>query len=460
MSPRRRLRSRKRQRLGNGRKNRSLNPFRSRRAPRHPRPSRRHPNLAAPPRDYGDFERRFGTQWVVWVGGLALALGGIFLVRYSIEAGLFTPGLRIIFGAILALFLVALGEIARRREIVTGISQINAAHIPSILTAAGTTIAYADVWAAYALYNFVPAGAAFVLLGLVALATLAAALVHGPGLAGLGLVGAYITPVLVGSDQPNYWALYVYLAVVTAAAYALARMRLWRWLAITAACFSLLWMLVGLTLPEQIGPHAFHAVAGFALASAFIVAGLLYGPEAQRGRYDLVSCGILAGYLLGAFLLVFANRHDAFAVVTLFVLCAATVAVAWRSEAVTPAIAAAALLAVLVVGHWSTSDYFVYLHRPGGPLSGLPLVLKVEGLRAASAVRYRDRAPVRRCRLSCAGPRRASLFRDPVGRGLGAHADPDAGRAELRRHRICARRSRSPRLHCCWRPCSRLRPNG
>ena len=339
------------------------------------------PEPPAPPRDYGDFERRFGTQWVVWVGGIALALGGIFLVRYSIEAGLFTPGLRVIFGAILALFLVGLGELARRREIVTGIAQINSAHIPSILTAAGTTVAYADVWAAYALYNFLPSGAAFVLLGLVALATLAAALVHGPGLAGLGLVGAYVTPVLVGSNEPNYWALYIYLAIVTAAAYALARMRMWRWLAITAACFSLFWMLVGISLPEQIAPHAFHAVAGFALACAFIVSDFLYGPQAQRGRFDLTSSWILAGYLFGAFLLVFVNRHDARAVATLFLLCAATVAVAWRSEAVTPAIGAAALLALVVVGHWATSDYFVHLHRPGGPFSGLPLVLKVEGLR-------------------------------------------------------------------------------
>src|SRR5262245_58725027 len=31
------------------------------------------------------FEERLGTQWAVWVGGLALALGGVFLVRYSIE---------------------------------------------------------------------------------------------------------------------------------------------------------------------------------------------------------------------------------------------------------------------------------------------------------------------------------------------------------------------------------------
>jgi uncharacterized membrane protein len=30
--------------------------------------------------DLEDFEKRFGTQWVVWVGGIALALGGIFLI--------------------------------------------------------------------------------------------------------------------------------------------------------------------------------------------------------------------------------------------------------------------------------------------------------------------------------------------------------------------------------------------
>ena len=40
-------------------------------------------------------EEKFGTRWVVWVGGLALALGGIFLVRYSIEQGLIGPGMRV-----------------------------------------------------------------------------------------------------------------------------------------------------------------------------------------------------------------------------------------------------------------------------------------------------------------------------------------------------------------------------
>src|SRR5215216_3096830 len=173
------------------------------------------PPAGQPEEPERSFEERFGTQWVVWVGGLALALGGIFLVRYSIEQGLIGPGVRTLLGALLAAALIAGGEWTRRHEIRTGFADIPTAHIPSILTAAGTTVAFATVYAAYALYEFLSPGVAFVLLGLVALATLAAALLHGPALAGLGLVGAYVTPLLVSTTEPSFWALYLYLAVVT-----------------------------------------------------------------------------------------------------------------------------------------------------------------------------------------------------------------------------------------------------
>ena len=71
-------------------------------APRRPPP---------PPRSIG-FEERFGTRWVVWVGGIALALGGIFLVRYTIQQGLIGPGVRIALGALLA------ARFGRRRRMV------------------------------------------------------------------------------------------------------------------------------------------------------------------------------------------------------------------------------------------------------------------------------------------------------------------------------------------------------
>ncbi len=129
------------------------------------------------------------------------------------------------------------GEFTRRKESSSSAAPSTIANIPAILTAAGTAVAFATVYAAYALYGFLAPPVAFVLLGLVALGTLAAALLHGPALAGLGVVGAFVTPVLVSSDTPDYWALYIYIAIVTAAAFGLARIRLWRWLALTTVAF-------------------------------------------------------------------------------------------------------------------------------------------------------------------------------------------------------------------------------
>ena len=40
-----------------------------------------------PPPAPTSLEEKVGTRWTIWVGGLALALGGLFLVRYSIEYG-------------------------------------------------------------------------------------------------------------------------------------------------------------------------------------------------------------------------------------------------------------------------------------------------------------------------------------------------------------------------------------
>jgi uncharacterized membrane protein len=318
------------------------------------------------------FEERLGTQWAVWVGGLALALGGIFLVRYSIAQGLLGPAVRVTLGGLLALALVVAGEWARRSERLAGISGLPTAHIPSILTAAGTAVAYADVYAAYALYGFLAPVVAFVLLGLVALATLAAALLHGPALAGLGLVGAYVAPLLVASQQPDYWSLYIYIAVVTAAAFALARFRMWRWLAITAVAAGALWTLPGLHFAgvDALGAHAFHVVVGFVLAACLIVAGLLFGPDASPGRIDGVSSAALAAYLVAASLLVLASRHDPLALMTFAALVVGSAAIAWRAEAATAAVPVAAVLAVLIIARWAVDLNLEHLVAPSGPVAG------------------------------------------------------------------------------------------
>jgi uncharacterized membrane protein len=327
---------------------------------------------AAPAPPAMSLEERLGTQWAVRVGGLALALGGIFTVRFSIEQGLLGPGVRVALGALLAVALIAVGEWARRTERLSGISGLPSAHIPGVLTAAGTTVAFADVYAAYALYQFLSPSAAFILLGAVALATLAAAVLHGPALAGLGLVGAYVTPLLVTSEQPDYWSLYIYLAIVTAAALALARARMWRWLAITAVVLAFLWTLPG-SVDGRLGtlpPHAFHVTVSFALVALLIVSGFLFGPAAAPGRIDPVSSGALAAFVAAAALLVLASRHDTLALFVFVVLVAASVAIAWRTDAAVAAVPAAAVLAALVIVRWALNLSFEHLVLPSGPVAG------------------------------------------------------------------------------------------
>ena len=315
------------------------------------------------------FEERFGTRWTVWTGGVALAFGGFFLVRYSIEQGWFGPGMRVFLGALLALALIAAGEWARRKETLSGIGGVPAAHIPSILTAAGTAVAYADIYAAFALYNFIAPGTAFILLGIVALGTLAAALVHGPWLAGLGLVGAYVTPLIISTDKPNFWALYLYLAVVTAAAFMLARARMWRWLAITAIAFGLFWTLPGLALLHNIGiaSHAFHVIAGFALVAVFIVSGFLFGPDAAPGKADAVSSLGLAAYLFGSLLIVLMSWHATLALIVFVALTAAVVAIAWRSEAAAAAVPLAGVMVALMFLQYALDASVAQLVLPSGP---------------------------------------------------------------------------------------------
>ena len=330
------------------------------------------PEPPAPPQPAPGFEETLGTRWVGWIGGLTLALGGFFMVRYSIEAGLLGPGVRTMLGGLFALALLGAGEWTRRKESISNIAALPIANIPAILTAAGTAVAFATVYAAYALYDFLAPATAFILLGMVALGTLAAALLHGPALAGLGIVGAFVTPLLVSSDKPDFWSLYVYLAIVTAAAFGLARIRLWRWLAVTTIAFALLWTFPCLQCGEEmIAPHVFHVIAGFVLAALLVVCGFMFGPDGDGEEIEPISSASLAAYLFGAMLIVLNSAHADTAMIGFGLLTAGSLVVAWRAPAATGVIAAASAFVFIVFGEWAVRRNVDMLVLPGGAMPGI-----------------------------------------------------------------------------------------
>lgn len=229
---------------------------------------------SAPPPQTGErgIEEKLGTRWAVWVGGIALALGGIFLVRYSIEEGLLSPAMRVLLGGLLAFGLIGAGEWLRRQERAIAVPGIPAANVPSVLTAAGTCTAFASGYAAYALYGLIGPATTFILLGLIAVLAMVAATLHGPALAALGLVGAMGSPLLVSSEEPQPWALVIYLAFVVIPAYGVARLRLWRWLALAGAAGALLWTLpIFLIDSADALPAMVHLTIQAAFAAFFLV---------------------------------------------------------------------------------------------------------------------------------------------------------------------------------------------
>lgn len=183
------------------------------------------PVPAAPRRD---FEEAIGSRWAVWVGGIALAFGGLFLVRYSIEAGVFGPGMRLLMGAAFSLVAAAASEYLRRSDRLPdlgampgALSRLGGANIPAVLAGVSVLSGFGVVYAAHAIHGFIGPGLAFTLMGLIGLAALAASLLHGPVLGLFGLVGSYATPLLVASTAPSFSALSLFLTFVTAVAFLL-----------------------------------------------------------------------------------------------------------------------------------------------------------------------------------------------------------------------------------------------
>ncbi|GLS43693.1 DUF2339 domain-containing protein [Methylobacterium brachythecii] len=233
------------------------------------------------------FEERFGTRWVVWVGGIALAFGAALLVRYSVEAGYFGPGMRVVSGFALAAGLLAVGELLRRRLRGSLPVPTTWPDIPAMVTAAGTVALFGTIYAAHALYGFIGPEITFVALAATGFGVMSAALLHGPALAGLGLIAALGTPLLVGGGG-SPWPLTVYLPAVAASAYGFAWYKGWRALAVAAAIGAGLWaLLLGLVSMKASDAAAaqIHGVLQAALAS-FVFTLSHRATPAEEGRLD------------------------------------------------------------------------------------------------------------------------------------------------------------------------------
>lgn len=197
---------------------------------------------------------RLRDQWMIWLGGISIGLAGIFMVRYSIEQGLLGPTARVSLSIAAGFFLHAVAEFSRRRY-TENYSAIAA------LAGGASIILYSAFLAALNLYDLLPSGVVFAALIGVSLCTMALAVIHGPVLAILGVLGAYVLPALIDTGSENILNLFAYSLIITAASLILMRYvyRPWLWSGMLTG--SLGWWLLTL------GSQGAEGLRGFYLAA-------------------------------------------------------------------------------------------------------------------------------------------------------------------------------------------------
>ncbi len=139
--------------------------------------------------------------------------------------GYFGPGIRLFMGATFSFALALASEFIRRRDLRIAALNVPTEHIPAILDGVSVLSGFGVIYAAYALYGFIGASTAVGMMGALGLAALATSLVHGPFLACSALPGPISRHSWSVGPRRNFLALSVFIAVVTAAAFLIERLR-------------------------------------------------------------------------------------------------------------------------------------------------------------------------------------------------------------------------------------------
>ncbi len=242
-------------------------------------------------------EQLLGARLSVWVGAAAIALGGGYLVKYSIDNNLVDPAVRVSLSGALGLALLGATEWVRKR-----------APWPAAgVAAAGVAVLYGTLFAANVLYALLPSWLGFVLLDTVTAAAVALSLRHGQIVAFIGLAGGLLTPVMVPSTDPSPWILCSYLATLQIGVAAVARHRDWPYLLGSSAAGGLLWavaVILMVHLPQMGTPQWLYLAALFATyVAATGLPGWRRWPTASLRLRSLASAVVVIVILLGGWLL-------------------------------------------------------------------------------------------------------------------------------------------------------------
>lgn len=185
-----------------------------------------------------NWEQFMGVRLFAWLGGLALFLAAAFFLKYSFEHGLIPPWLRVTMGFATGIGLLIGGvKMSQRRYKITA----------DTLSATGVVILYAVTFAAREVYHFEffnPVTTFLLMTLITGTAFVIAVRLNAQVVAVLGMLGGFLTPLLLRTGQDNPVGLFSYIALLDLGLLAVAYARRWDWLNLAGAIGTVLMQFV------------------------------------------------------------------------------------------------------------------------------------------------------------------------------------------------------------------------
>jgi uncharacterized membrane protein len=167
-----------------------------------------------------DLEQLIGGSLFNWLGIIAVTLTVGFFLKYAFENEWIGPRGRVLLGGAIGCAILAFAERLRERGYRS---------YAYVLSGGGILILYLTVYAARVFYDLVGVLPAFLLMiAVTTAAVLLAARYNAYAIAVLGLIGGFMTPVLLSTGVDNQLGLFSYIALLNSGVLALAYFKRWR----------------------------------------------------------------------------------------------------------------------------------------------------------------------------------------------------------------------------------------
>jgi len=147
------------------------------------------------------------ARWLGWVGAIMLILGISFFLKYAFDNNWVGPIGQVAIGIIAGLVLVTLGQKFREKYL----------KYSDLLFGAGISILYLAIYAGFAFFDpvVIPQTLAFILMVLVTMLSMVIAIMGGTiNIAVLGVLGGFLTPVLLSTGSNEIVTLSLYMLVL------------------------------------------------------------------------------------------------------------------------------------------------------------------------------------------------------------------------------------------------------